>query len=51
MRDGIKRFEGYFEYLKFWLDGVKKKKNKLQRVDDYERLCIYIEMDIYMIRG
>lgn len=39
MRDGIKRVEGYFEYLKFWLDEVKKK--KMQRVED-ERLYIYI---------
>lgn len=42
MRDGIKRVEGYFEYLKFWLDEVKKKKRKkMQRVED-ERLYIYI---------
>lgn len=40
MRDGIKRVEGYFEYLKFWLDEVKKK--KMQRVED-ERLYIYRE--------
>lgn len=39
MRDGIKRVEGYFEYLKFWLDEVKK---KMQRVED-ERLYIYRE--------
>lgn len=40
MRDGIKRVEGYFEYLKFWFDEVKKK--KMQRVED-ERLYIYRE--------
>lgn len=39
MRDGIKRVEGYFEYLKFWLDEIKK---KMQRVED-ERLYIYRE--------
>lgn len=42
MRDGIKRVEGYFEYLKFQLDEVKKKKKcKEQKMKDY--IYIYRE--------
>lgn len=46
MRDGIKRVEGYFEYLKFWLDEVKKKKNAKSR--RWKIIYIYREdIDMY----